>query len=387
MSQYTELVFEHLLTSFAALIRTGEAETILVNGNSFLGLDGNGSQSSEPWTKSEPSVCGPEVIHVEPGKVYRIRMIGGTGLNLVSLAFEDHPELSVMAADARYTKLADTDRIQIASGQRYDFLLRTKMEHELRRLGKTDFWIQLEGRYRPINTTSYALLSYACDLAARQTTGLAPPAKPPLTITNTIQDWLEYTLEPLKPNGFPGANKVNRQVFLRAAQLTAMSGVFASVNNHTWTESNQHRGNTSFSSSNRVGGTPYLVDIYRRGDAAIPDFETTVKQYGGWDPNFNVYVAKVGEIIDIILINEPDGLPIGFDIHPWHIHGGHVYDLGSGPGTYNATANEERLKGYNPVLRDTTMLYKYTVGEYVGENKNYTSQAWRAWRLHVQDAG
>jgi Multicopper oxidase len=57
-----------------------------------------------------------EVIQVEPGTVYCIRMIGGTGLNLVSLAFEDPPELSVMAADARYTKLADMDRIQIASG-------------------------------------------------------------------------------------------------------------------------------------------------------------------------------------------------------------------------------------------------------------------------------
>ncbi|KAI9735469.1 MAG: hypothetical protein M1818_006475 [Claussenomyces sp. TS43310] len=384
------MVENELLEPLSVVKWTGEAETILVNGNSFLGLDGNDSQTPEPWTKSEPpvvSTCGPEVIQVEPGKTYRMRMIGGSALNLVSLGFEDHPELSVMAADGRYTKLAYTDRIQIAGGQRYDFLLRTKTEDELRRLGKTAFWVQLEGRYRPINVTSYALLSYTSDLAFNQTTALAPPAKAPLTIPNTIQNWLEYTLEPLEPNGFPSADKVNRQVFLSSAQLTATSGVFATVQNHTWTESNQHLGNTSFNEKDPTVGTPYLVDIYRHGDAAIPDYETTVQKHGGWDPNFNVYVAKVGEIIDIILVNEPDGLSIGFDIHPWHIHGGHVYDLGSGPGTYNATTNEERLNGYNPVLRDTTMLYKYTEGEYVGENMNFTSQAWRAWRLQVQDAG
>lgn len=64
-----------------------------------------------------------------------------------------------------------------------------------------------------------------------------------------------------------------------------------------------------------------------------------------------------------------------------------MYDLGSGPGEYDAEKNEERLKGYNPVLRDTTMLYKYTESELVGEGLNYTSQGWRAWRLRVETPG
>ena len=353
-------------------------------------MDANASDTPKPWTKSDTSIlssCGPEVIQVEPGKTYRMRMIGGAALNLISLAFEDHPELLVIAADAKYTKVTNTDRIQIAGGQRYDFLLQTKTEDELRRLGKTSFWIQLEGRYRPINTTSYAVLSYTTNNVVNQTTALVPPTKAPLTIPNKVQDWLEYELEPLKPNGFPSADKVDREVVLTSAQLVATSGVFAAVENRTWTESNQHLGDTAFDDRNSTIGTPYLVDIYKRGDAAIPDYETTVQKHGGYDSNLNVYVAKVGEIIDIILINQPDGLDIGFDIHPWHIHGGHIYDLGSGPGDYNATANEERLNGYNPVLRDTSMLYKYTEGQYVGEDKNYTNQGWRAWRLHVQVPG
>lgn len=198
---------------------------------------------------------------------------------------------------------------------------------------------------------------------------------------------MEYTLQPLRPNGFPSAKEVTRQVVLRSSQLLASSGLFWSVQNHTWTETNQHLGNTSYSNTSPNAGIPYLVDIYNRGDAAIPDYETTVKNHGGWDPNLNVYVAKVGEIIDVILVNEPNGGPFGFDNHPWHIHGSHVYDLGSGPGSYNATANEEKLRGYNPVLRDTSMLYKYITSEYVGAGKDYTSQGWRAWRVKVDNPG
>lgn len=327
------------------------------------------------------------MIQVDPGKTYRFRVVGGTALNLVAIGFEDHPELSVIAADAQYTQPANTDRIQVGAGQRFDFLLHTKTEDELRTLGKSNFWIQLESRYRPVNVTSYAVLSYTQN-PPNQTTALAPPQDRPLTFTNQIYDWLEYTLEPLVPNGFPTADKVTRQVFLTSDELIAKNGIYASVENHTWTEINQHRGNTSFSDRLvPVPNSPYLVDIYKYGDAAIPDYELAVQQYDGWDPNLNVYPAKVGEVIDIILINQPDGFAFGFDIHPWHIHGGHIYDLGSGPGTYNATANEERLAGYNPVLRDTTMLYKFVDDQLAGENKNYTSQGWRAWRLNVTTPG
>ncbi|GAB1212780.1 hypothetical protein ATERTT37_001927 [Aspergillus terreus] len=381
-----------LLRPYDVVRWTGDPTTILMNGNSFPGMSANETDTPEPWVMPDPSLvesCGPEVIQVDPDKTYRMRVIGGPALNLVTMGFEDHQELSIMAADGKYTKLAKTERIQIASGQRFDFLLHTKTEDELRRLGKSAFWIQMESRYRPMNVSSYALLSYntPSDLAFNQTTDLVPPEKQPLTLPNKVYDWLEYVLEPLEPNGFPTADKVNRTVVLTSLQLIAKEGVYAAVSNRTWTETNQHRNNTPFWKREHQAGTPYLVDIFRRGDEAIPDYETTVQKHGGWDPDLNVYVAKVGEVIDIIMVNQPNGLDIGFDLHPWHIHGGHIYDLGSGPGSYNATANEEKLKGYNPVIRDTTMLYKYTPGQYVGENKNFTDQGWRAWRLHVQDPG
>lgn len=88
------------------------------------------------------------------------------------------------------------------------------------------------------------------------------------------------------------------------------------------------------------------MDNYEGGEAAIPDYDVAVNSYGGWNPDLNVYTAKVGEIIDEVLVYEPAGNNGGFDVHPWHIHGGHVYDLGGGAGDYDAEANERKLQGY-----------------------------------------
>lgn len=65
-------------------------------------------------------------------------------------------------------------------------------------------------------------------------------------------------------------------------------------------------------------------------------------------------------------------------------HGGHYFDIGSGHGEYNVTENEERLETYNPVLRDTTVLYKYTAGDALGKPA-YSVQGWRAWRIRIID--
>ena len=364
----------------------------MVNGQSYTGLDGKQSETPKPWyisPNNDVLSCGPEIFEVEPGKTYRFRTVAGMALSPMAFAFEEHDNLTIIAADARYTKPADTDRIQMGAGQRFDFLLKTKTDEELKQLGKSIFWIQLETRYRPINVTSYAVLKYVSADSGNQTVPASSPAKQPLVITNDIQDWLEYTLEPLQPNNFPSAGQVTRTVYLRSDQLIPQGTktAFWSVNNRTWGERNEHLGDTRYNDTVPNVGTPYLVNIYEKGKAAVPDYELAVDQYGGWDPKLNVYPAKMGEIFDIVLPNEPNGFSGGFDVHPWHIQGGHVYDLGSGPGHYDAATNEQKLNGYHPVLRDSTMLYKYNPSDDVGTKSSYTAHGWRAWRLGVQDAG
>ena len=47
-------------------------------------------------------------------------------------------------------------------------------------------------------------------------------------------------------------------------------------------------------------------------------------------------------------------------------------------GIYNLTADEARLKGKKPVLRDLATLYRYGITAPSGIDAN-----WRAWRLRV----
>lgn len=133
-------------------------------------------------------------------------------------------------------------------------------------------------------------------------------------------------------------------------------------------------------SSQANGSVPYLIQIYTTGQ--VPNY-TAALANGGWDPTHNnhAFPALAGETLDIVWQSN-SGPTGGWDFHPMHAHGAHYWDLGSGNGTYDASANEARLlaDGYVPARRDTTMLHRYAVKGAVD-----TTAGWRAWRLRVTD--
>ncbi|KAI9726641.1 MAG: bck1-like resistance to osmotic shock [Chrysothrix sp. TS-e1954] len=363
-----------------SFVWAGETETILVNGKSARGLNGTGAQNDHPDPPPRPGSpsCGPEVVNVEPDKTYRIRFIAGTALSLVTLGIEGHDNLTIIEADGSYTKPHDVNHIQAGSGQRFDVLLKTKTASEIEKEQKTDYWIQLENRDRPVNVTSYALLSYSMPKTnkKRASPSTEVPKTKPITLPYPVGGWLEYALEPLHPNTFPLAHEVTRRVYLKNLQIFTKPD---SKGESYWVDSGHSwRANRT--------GPPYLVNIYENGQKAIPDLSNAVRNYGGWDPASDTYPAAVGEVIEIILVNMANSADGTNDVHPWHAHGGHYYDIGSGPGMYNATANEEKLANYSPVLRDTTMLYKED-GDVTAKAPKGSVTGWRGWRLRVEDAG
>ena len=86
---------------------SGEPRNVLVNGKGHL--PGNAISSN----------CDLARIQVEPDKTYRLRFIGGTALSFVSLAFQDHPEMTLIEADGDYTQPVNVSHLQIGSGQRF----------------------------------------------------------------------------------------------------------------------------------------------------------------------------------------------------------------------------------------------------------------------------
>lgn len=329
----------------------------------------NGQTGHAGLGDAKDASCAPHVLAVFPDKVYRLRFIGAGAKTIVTLGIEEHSTLTVIEADGTYSKPFTTDHVNIAPGQRFSVLLHTMSEADLRKANKTSFWIRYENRERRQDWSGYALLQY--QLPGAKTPQSLPPTSP-VTLPITIYDWLEYALEPLDSSKDDFPRRSTRTLNIRVTQKGIwegskfISGAKWALNNNSWNED--------------LPQTPYLIDVYNKGQLAIPNYEAALLN-GGWDPTNQLFPAKIGEIIDIIWENSNIPTP-QYHTHPLHVHGRHVWDLGSGNGTYDPVANEKKLAGFTPIKRDTTLLYRYS-----SQGVANSTVGWRAWRLKVEDAG
>lgn len=316
--------------------------------------------------------CSLPVVDVEPGKTYRFRFIGATGLSLLTMGIEGHPDITIVQVDgSEYNVPVTTDHLQIAAGQRFDVVFTAKTAEELAADGdKATYFIQYETRGRHSPYVGYGVLRYR-----PESTVPASPSAPVISLPEEVNDWMEYTFTPLFPDRSkaPTTAEVTRRVILDCdlVQDPETGRVVWEVAHQAWTEN-------SFQ-------TPALVDIYLRGQAAIPNYQAALVNHG-WDPVTRSFPAKIGEVLEIVLQNR--GAKAGnsgvLDTHPFHSHGKHYFDVGSGPGKFDAEANNAKLErlGYKPITRDTTMLYQYHDAVAPGE-----PDGWRAWRVRVGNPG
>ncbi|KAK4165632.1 putative L-ascorbate oxidase [Cladorrhinum sp. PSN259] len=349
--------------------------TGVTSDNPLKGIGGHVRSCDEQDPSNREQVfastdCTLPVIDVDPGKTYRFRLIGATGLSFLSFGFEDHPDLKIVQVDgSEYNVPVTTGHIQLGAGQRFDLLFKTKTTDELAATGnKSTFFIQFETRGRGEIYRGFGVLRYSQHVEVP-----AAPANSVVDLPANVTDWLEYTFQPLYPetNKAPTTEEVTRRIIINSVQrIDEKSGqIVWEFNGLPWTEFTYH--------------SPILVDIYQKGAEAVPDYDAAVNN-GGWDPKTKAFAAKVGEVLEIVFQNTGSEVNGGVETHPFHAHSKHYYDIGSGPGKYDADANNERLakSGYRPVKRDTTMLFAYDSTAAPGE-----PAGWRAWRTRVTDAG
>jgi L-ascorbate oxidase len=335
---------------------SGETANVLVNGRGQL-----------PDNPASPG-CELASISVEPEKTHRFRFIGGTALSFVTLAFEDHEEMILIEADGNYTKPAPVKHLQIGSGQRFSVLFKTKRRSDLT---KSQFFVQMETRDRPTLTRSYAILDYKLTSSKRVPLPITPrltlpTGQTPLTLPPTELGWLDYKLLSLFPNSdFPLTSEVTRRITICTHQIIGNGSIMWAQDDSPWIES--------------FPMEPYLVS-YKNDSMHFPSL-SRAQSHQGINPITRVFPAAIGEVIEIIIQNT--GSDVGsVDVHPFHAHGAHYYDLGSGNGTYDPAANEEKIRGLELAKRDTTMLYKYAEKTTPG-----IDMGWRAWRLRVNEPG
>lgn len=347
----------------------GEVQAVMLNGQGVAINHTAGERGAADHS------CQLPVLEVEPDKTYRFRFIGATSLAHSMMAFEGHETLMVIAVDGgQYTQPAIVDRMVIGSGQRFDVLFSTKSEAELKATNKTDYYIQFETRDRPSVYQGFGILRYKTKAVCAPPI-TQKPAKPVFALPNITYDFLESTLQPLIPDpDFPTLAEVTRTIFLDSRQLISPTTgqIIWQMAGLNWNEVVAHQ-------------TPLLVDIYLRGEVAVPNMVTALENQG-WDPTTKSFPVETGEVIEIVLQNTGSLVNNngGVDVHPFHAHGAHFYDLGSGNGSYDAAAVEANrvAAGYTPVKRDTTMLYRYEEKTTAG-----VDAGWRAWRYRVIDPG
>ncbi|KAI0018889.1 L-ascorbate oxidase [Xylariomycetidae sp. FL0641] len=433
MSDFYEKTDGEIVTDLLSVpfVFPGEPDAVIFN-------DRTGTASFDDAVDDS---CKPYVVNFVPGMTYRLRILSATTLSFISLGIEGHTNLTVISADGYYTKPASTDHIQLGGGQRFDVLLTAKTADELAAEGKDQYWIRYESRGRNPDRSGYALLQYDTSTTAdvkrsncfgshgfggmgmhgldRGGNGVnggngmnrgggvhggnivigqngvdggngvnsgqparSPgknPDQPPVQLPpdGDLNDWLEYTLEQLKPpeRPFPKLSEVTRTLYITVNEQVTNGtdsggrvdgGLIWVQNGLTWTELE----------AQDLHYTPYLIEAYQKG--TTPDYDAAITNHG-WDPVSRAFPARVGEVLDIVWQSN-SGPTGGFQYHPMHAHGEHYYDLGAGNGTYDPVANEKHFDNYTPMKRDSTMLYRYTA-----EGAENTTAGWRAWRIRITD--
>ncbi|KAK3180042.1 hypothetical protein K4F52_008534 [Lecanicillium sp. MT-2017a] len=273
-------------------------------------INGKGGGITSPGPSCNDSLT---IIDVQPGKTYRMRVIGATALSINMFAIEGHENLEVIEADGPK---------------------------------KQYYYIQLESREFGGLTRSFAVLNFGPP--ATEDDKVYPPDTPPLTLPPTDPYWLEYTLRPfnntaypmasLNGQHFPTADEVTRRVNITSHLDIINGGLLYTINGWTWNEGLVH--------------DPYLVELYKNGGDNWPSMVRALK-HDGLDPEAHAFPAVVGEVLEIVVQGTgSDGG--GTETHPWHAHGAHYWDLGAGEGVYDREANEAKWQnsGAHPIKRE-----------------------------------
>lgn len=237
--------------------------------------------------------------------------------------------------------------MQIGAGQRFSVLLHTKSKPD-----KQQYFLQLETRDRDNTTTSYAVINYGPPAfygppgaseslatygppsnSSSSGPSFYPPAKAPLILPPTDINFLEYELAPhhsstYSSHDMPTAAEVTRRVNITVHLIEPGNQLIYLLNGYPWYED--------------VPTEPYLVSLYKNDGKEWPSMERAL-QNDGLDPITRAFPAKIGEVLEIVIQNTgSEGNEM--ETHPWHAHGAHYWDLGSGLGVYNQAENEAKWK-------------------------------------------
>ena len=101
-------------------------------------INGKGRHQEVPYTETRLSI-----FTVSSDNTYRFRLIGAQSIFAYRVSVDEH-KLIVIATDGALVQPMEVDYIIIHSGERYDFLLKTKTRSEIDNLNRENFMIRAD---------------------------------------------------------------------------------------------------------------------------------------------------------------------------------------------------------------------------------------------------
>ncbi|SPO31279.1 related to L-ascorbate oxidase precursor [Ustilago trichophora] len=357
-------------------------------------------------------------IHLDYGKTYRLRFIGATSLMYVTAAIlkptaklysaalgqGDMEKMSLIEVDGGYIDAFDVDHVELTTGQRYSALYTSRSKKQVAKDGTNGvYWMRIESRWRsgpsmwvkivyPDSSSKSAAVAPPIDTSSKTDIQLLP---------KETFGWVTSSLSPLsKPNGpewwysepMPKDSEVTRTVVLDTQQVK----FYASGKGIKWAEDGEvynesyptpvpylmrtFLGDLPFPSAQQFSSALYNPTTYQTSGgiqniiAAGPEEASAAKRRKwaqGYDDDLNMFFAKAGEVIDIVIVNRPSEISQSVEVHPWHMHSKKHLVRTIQPGTFSfqrlesiySSSNEFK----NPIQRDTTVAYASPGAAYLKE--------------------
>ncbi|GAB2286073.1 Laccase-13 [Dionaea muscipula] len=300
------------------------------------------------------------VFSVDAGETILLRIINAALNQQLFFAIANH-QMTVVGADAAYTKLFTTNVLMIGPGQTTNVLVNAN---------------QPSGRYYMAshayasapgvpfdNTTTTAILEYQSAACKKVKGHPSRPTLPPLPAFNDTNTATAFTAQVKSPSKVNVPLDINENLFFTVGiGLINCSGPSPRCQGPNNTRFAASMNNVSFVLPRRNSiMQAYYYQGTRGGGIFTTDFPPVpplIFDYTGnvsrrlWQPNrgTKLYKLKFGSRVQVIL---QDTSIFAIDEHPMHLHGYHFYVVGRGFGNFNPQTDPSKFNLVDPPSRNT----------------------------------
>lgn len=337
-----------ILGPIEEFVPLGEPKSLHFNGKG----DFDCSKTTRPCNPNAPNK-GPEIFDVEPDTTYRLRIIGSSSVTFMNLNIDDHL-MEVVEVETTLVKPFTTDYLDIATGQSFSVLLKTKTLAELE--GTKDnnglFWIQNNVRHEDSGPRGLAILRYSVNSGEDKPKRAIPSFPGRLDLDWSLR--LANRFESRNPVRLPQPKRTLTLLGTNNYKLDGSGGW--AINNislalpkipliHQLNLGLEEEMSKWMSESDIPEPYDYTKTLFEVGLSPFAKTGTHVEKF------------TKGEVVDIVFQNAVH-LAGEDELHPWHMHLNNFWVLAYGNGIETWTPSmKSRYNTRTPVYRNTFILY------------------------------